>query len=148
MSTTVLQIIPINSEYIPDEVLQQKAEKYLSALFTDARIQTIASDEVEFIDQGEGIEEVHCNLCGESIALKDWQDVMDAAGETQYTDLYFVTACCGEKTSLNDLFYDTPAGFSKFALNVIEPEAELAEDQLHELQSILGVPLRIVWARY
>jgi len=73
---------------------------------------------------------------------------MDKAHETQFTDLYFVTPCCRQLSSLNDLVYNMPTGFSRFVAAVTDPEEELTGDQIQQVEGVSGMPTRIIYARY
>lgn len=67
---------------------------------------------------------------------------MDHAAGTQFESLSAVTACCGARTSLNDLRYVWPAGFASFVLEAMNPNiARISEEQLRKLSISLGCPL-------
>ncbi|MDR2906205.1 MAG: hypothetical protein LBU73_09650 [Helicobacteraceae bacterium] len=148
MSATILKIIPTNSTYAPEAILQDKAKTFLAKFYENKQIEIDTTDAIQFVDQGANFDSVFCNFCGESIEIKDWQNAMDKAYEKQFANLDFTTLCCNRKTSLNDLTYDMPAGFAKFQIKILEPIAEIEEKYLKELQQILGTTLRIIWARY
>jgi hypothetical protein len=148
MSSTVLKIIPTNPTYVPDKAKQDKAKIFLTKLYQNDQIEFLATDTIEFVDQGENFDSVSCNQCGHKIEMEDWQNAMDKAYEHQFTDLAFTTICCHKKTSLNDLTYHSAAGFAKFVMTINGPQNEMEEKQLLELQQILGTTLRIIWAHY
>ena len=70
------------------------------------------------------------------------------AFEKQFADLAFTTSCCHRLTSLNDLTYRMPAGFSKFVVTINEAEMQLSEAHLASLEELFGTSLKVVWARY
>lgn len=147
MSSTVLKIIPTYPVYVPDTAQQEKAEVFLRELYKDNEIVILETDTIEFIDQGENFESVSCNVCGQNIQLDDWQDQMNTAYQKQFTDLNFQTPC-RHHTSLNDLNYQSSAGFAKFSISISDAQRELAKNELDMLQELLGTSLRIVWAHY
>jgi hypothetical protein len=148
MSTSILKIIPTNSTFVPEKNQQEKAKDFLIELYKDKEIEVFVTDSVQFIDQGENFDNVLCNLCGQNIEIEDWQNAMNEAYEKEFTDLGFISLCCGKKTSLNDLAYEMPAGFAKFVITVSDPVDEIEEEKLNELQQILETKLKIIWAHY
>jgi hypothetical protein len=148
MPSTFLKIIPTNPSYVPDEMAQEEGRVILSKLYKPSEIEFHNTSEIEFIDQGSNFENVSCNLCQQEIDMEYWQSTMDKSFETQFSNLIFVTPCCSCNTSLNDLNYTSPAGFAKYVICIGNPERELEGMILQHLQTILGTPLRFVWAHY
>lgn len=148
MSSTILNIISTNPSYVPDKTKQDKAKDLLSKIYIEEKIEFNTTDTIEFIDQGSNFESVFCNLCGRTIEIEEWQNAMDKAYESQFTDLIFITHCCDKTTSLNDLKYEWPAGFGKFTISVSDAQTEIDEKDLKKLQDILSTTLRIIWAHY
>lgn len=148
MSSTVLKIIPSNPSYVPDRTKQDNAKYFLTQFYKIEKIEFSVTNTIEFIDQGENFESVSCNLCGRNIQIEGWQNEIDKAYTQQFTDLTFITPCCHKKTSLNDLIYKSAAGFAKFEMTIPDAQNELHEKELKELQDILGIKLRIIWAHY
>jgi hypothetical protein len=111
-------MIPTNPSYVPDTSEQNKAYNFLVKLYGNANIEFITTDTIEFIDQGENFDSLFCNLCGKTIDIEDWQNAMNKAYTTQFTDLTFITPCCNKKTSLNDLTYHSSAGFARFVMTI------------------------------
>lgn len=153
MSTTFLKIIPTSPSYVPDQAQQDLAKAYLDSIFKDHEIEFATTDSIEFIDQGENFESVSCNVCNRPISMEVWQEQMDMAYKTQFSNLDFVTPC-QHQTTLNDIHYNSPAGFSKFVIRIsepdteIDPENEVYKKNLKQLEFILGTPLKMIWARY
>jgi hypothetical protein len=71
MSSTVLKIIPTNPSYVPDKIQQDKAKIFLTKLFKNEQIEFITTDTIEFVDQGENLDSVSCNLCNQNIEIVD-----------------------------------------------------------------------------
>ncbi len=148
MSSTFLKIIPTNPSFEPGNETLAKAKKFLTSFYSSEQIEFIITPTIEFVDQGQNFENVSCNLCRQVIEVKDWQNVMDAAYEHQFTDLKFISLCCKKESSLNDLSYEKPAGFAKFVVCISDAQNELAKSEQLELQNILGTTLRVISARY
>jgi hypothetical protein len=148
MSSIVLKYIPTNPSYVPDSVQQDKAKHFLSKYYPNEQIEFKTTNSIEFVDPGETFESISCNLCGQNIEVENWQNSMGKAHAKQFTDLEYITPCCHNMTSLNDLTYHSAAGFAKFIMSISDARNELQETGLSELQHILGTPLRIIWAHY
>jgi len=148
MSSTVLKMIPTNPSYVPVASEQDKAYNFLVKLYGKSNIEFITTDTIEFIDQGENFDSLSCNLCGKNIEIEVWQNAMNKAYTTQFTDLTFTTPCCNRKTSLNDLTYHSSAGFAKFVMTIKDAQKELSEKDFKELQNIIVSPLRTIWVHY
>jgi hypothetical protein len=75
---------------------------------------------------------------------------MDAAYSHGFEDLRFETGCCATRTTLNDLLYEWPAGFARFALEVSGSGVDgfLSERELEALSCALMCAVRQVIARY
>jgi hypothetical protein len=77
-----------------------------------------------------------------------WQKAMSAAYQTHFSDLSVHLPCCNATSSLNDLLYDSPAGFARFELIVRNPNGRVEDAQLEQLEMVLGCTLREIWAHY
>ena len=74
---------------------------------------------------------------------------MDKAYEkTRFADLTITLPCCGNVSSLNDVLYEWPTGFARFQLKARNPGKGVEEATVHDLEEILGCPLRKIWARF
>lgn len=146
--STVLKIISTNPSYVPNKIQVNNAKYFLAKIYIKHQIEFITTDTIEFIDQGQNFDSVSCNLCRRNMEIEFWQNAMDEAYQKRFTDLTIVTPCCHKKTSLNDLNYHSAAGFAKFTMSISDAENELSEKDFKELQDILGVPLRNIWAHY
>lgn len=147
-SDTYLRIIPASPSFVPDGDRQKEARDFLQDLFPDLDINFSTSPTIEFIDAGSNFEDVFCHQCGAQIEVEDWQDAVSACYETHFEQLSFKTPCCSAEVSLNDLKYSWPVGFSKFSISVMNPQDELDEAALEDLQIILRTALRVIWAHY
>ena len=148
MSLTILKIISTNPSYVPENIQQEKAKAFLVELYKDKEVKFYTTDLTEFIDQGENVDNVSCNLCGQEIEIEHWQNAMDEAFERDFIDLDFITLCCHKKTSLNDLIYKMTAGFAKFVMTITDAENEIEKKDTNNLEEILETKLKIIWGRY
>lgn len=150
MSDNYLRFIPTDPTYVADSRTREQARAYLATVLPDATEVTVTvTDEVAYIDQGANFERVLCPQCGHELDAAWWQNAMDAAYETKFAILEIETPCCSTATSLNDLHYDRPAGFARFVLEAMNPKVrDVEEAEVAALSSILGTPLRRIWAHY
>jgi len=149
MSDNILKLIPIDPLFVPDEQAQQAALDLFSSWLPMAdAVSGTASDEVNFVDQGANWERVACPACGQALDEAIWQAMMDAGFPTHFADLTVTMPCCGAIGSLNDLQYEWPAGFARYVLEALNPAADLDENQLHQLEQIIGCRIRKIWAHY
>ena len=58
----------------------------------------------------------------------------------------YPTPCCGVKLSLDQLCYEWPQGFARFAIAVMNPNiGKINDNQKVEFEEILGVSLRVIY---
>lgn len=151
MTTTLLRLIPTDPRWTPAEDAAERARNVLRALLPGApEVRAFPGGPVAFVDQGELFERVSCRECGKTLETAWWQGAMDRAWESRFEDLSVETPCCRKHTTLNDLRYESDAGFASFILEARDlPTAEdLPPEQLRSLEEILGCKLRQIWAQY
>jgi len=148
MSDTYLKLISIDPHFVPDQIKEGKALEFLNKSFRTCETEFVNTDDVEFVDQGANFESVKCNYCEGDIDIEIWQNAMDEAYSTGFEDLSFLTPCCQKSTSLNDLIYEWPAGFAKFAMLITNPPVDINDEAVNELETILGTKIRKIWAHY
>jgi len=149
MSDNILKLIPVDPWFVPDYAARLAALDCLSTWFPEAdAVSGAESEDVNFVDPGLNLERIICQACGSELDLAIWQGLMDAAFETQFADLTVTMPCCGSALSLNDLHYDEAAGFARCVLEVLNPRADLSDEQCDQLEQMLGCPLRKIWAQY
>ena len=145
-----LKLIPLDPNFAPTNSQQEKGITYLAKQYKDKEITSTLKNEIEFVDPGQGLEAVTCNFCGQLIEFEFWTEQMDNASKGKFVDLEMVTPCCNKTTSLNDLRYYMPSGFSKFQIMVMDPDIEeqTANKLKSDLEAIFGNEMRIIWANY
>jgi hypothetical protein len=150
MSDFFLSLIPDDPTYVPPVEARAQALAALRArLPPPAQVEAQVFDEVTFVDQGSNFEKVLCPACEEDIT-EHWAGLMQAASESEFSDLSLSMPCCGRLTNLNALSYIPPAGFARFSLRAMNPNIGglLAAKDVSALEGILGCKLRQVYARY
>jgi hypothetical protein len=148
MSDIILKITPTEPAYIPDSSSENKCRLYLEELFGADQIELLETNDVEFIDPGQNLEHVYCNICNRELDLGYWSTIVDSASLNNFNDLTFLTPCCRNQASLNSLRYAMPAGFAKFSIQIMNLNFELSDEDIQQLQTILDTPLRTIWAHY
>lgn len=149
MPDNILKLIPTSPGYIPDAMAQRKVRDLLDLYLPEGTLVRISvTDEIRFIDQGSNWERVLCPICGTELNIEWWQQAMDDAYRTQFTNLSVRLPCCSAVSSLNDLDYEWPAGFARFVIEISNPNTDLDDQQMHSLERILGCKLRKIWAHY
>jgi hypothetical protein len=148
MADHFLILIPTDPHYIPQAEHAQAANDYLLSILPEAEdIVWVWSDYVEFVDPGDNFRRVICPACGTELHMPDWQQMMNTAFDNQFSDLNVTMPCCGAVGSLNDLHYEWPAGFARFTLEALNPNADLGEAQIYAIEGMLGCTVRKIWRR-
>lgn len=112
-------------------------------------VDVIVSDEICFVDQGEYFQKVSCPRCKAELSIDWWKAEMNRSFESKFEQMNVVTPCCALETSLNDLDYQFPAGFSRCRLEARHPkQREVPLEQLRELEQTLETPLRQIFCHY
>ena len=147
MSDNYLTLIPTDPYFVPTDEEMREAQAALAALVPNAG-QVIArvTPAPAFVDAGVNFQRVSCNECGSEIPQEAWVSAMQVAAQTDFADLGTLTPCCGARVSLNDLVYDWPQGFARFALEVMNPDVESVDAS--RIAQVVGHPLRLVWAHF
>ncbi|MDD5760080.1 MAG: hypothetical protein PHI06_13475 [Desulfobulbaceae bacterium] len=149
MSDNILKLIPSSPTYVPGESAINKAVDLIQVFLPLAEDISIEISEFpRFIDQGSNWERVTCPNCNAVIDIDWWQQAMDKAFKNGFKNLVVEVPCCNLEVSLNDLRYEWPAGFAKFSIEIRNPQIELSELKLKELEHILGSSIKKIWAHY
>jgi hypothetical protein len=149
MSDDFLRLIPTDPEYVPDPTAQAIARQMAALFLPQAQeINILTADEIQFVDQGANFERVLCPACGAELEESWWQKAMEQANEKSFLDLAVTLPCCGAVCSLNDLTYEWPAGFARFMIEAMNPQADLTDQQIGVLEEWTRCSLRKIWAHY
>jgi hypothetical protein len=148
MSDNWIILIPEDPRYVPDSYRQEQARALFAEIAPDVdEIKIRTSFSIEFVDCGGNFESVACPVCQEILPVEWWvdrveEDILD--GEFQL--FLYTLPCCDDKLTLNELKYDWPQGFSRFALEAMNPNiGSLHENTIKEFETILGSQLRVIY---
>jgi hypothetical protein len=148
MSVHYIHFIPAEPMFVPRSAAQHAAVDVLRAARPDADdISTNTGDYVTFVDCGENFERVGCPACDATLQVETWQALMDAdyADDLGFQLAPITLPCCGNVMTLNELRYEWPQGFSRFAMTAMNAGGEVPRDLLERLESVLGCRLRVIY---
>ena len=74
--------------------------------------------------------------------------VRDASDDGGFELRSWPMPCCGRHATLNELVYEWPQAFGRFALTAPDPGTELPVELFADLESTLGCKLRLVHQMY
>jgi hypothetical protein len=141
-------LVPQDPMYVPPRVACELARERFMQLAPDAdQIEIKLSENAQFFDCGANLERIICPDCRSEIPLDWWQNRMDV----DYTGGGFAlapysTPCCGAHRTLNDLIYEWPQCFGRFALDVMNPNiGKLDHEIVAEFEKILGERLHVIY---
>lgn len=139
-------LIPEDPRVVPDQAKRDRARDRLAEIARDAdEIEIKVSERVEFYDCGANFERVLCPACRSEIPIAWWQERMDEDYGNGFKLAAYATPCCGTDCTLNELVYEWPQGFARFALNAMNPNiGKLEERYKTELEGLLGTKLRVI----
>lgn len=146
VSSNFLKLIPTDPKYFPTDAQQNECEKLLKSIYPELTVKSQVTKQIEFVDQGENFEALYCNLCGKEMNIELWQEEMEKASVNNFNELSFTTSCCKTKTSLNDLKYEKPAGFSRFIISINGLSEEIGSKDIIKLEKILDTKLKTIWS--
>jgi hypothetical protein len=147
MSDNFIMLIPEDPRAVPSQACQQEALARLAEIAPDAdERELVLLEHVAFFDCGGNFERVLCPLC-KSDLTEWWSDRMsEDYAEGEFLLRTYPTPCCQDSIQLNDLVYEWPQGFARFALSIRNAGfGELELRHVRELSAILGLPLRLIY---
>ena len=152
MSDQLVRLIPSDPYFRVTERQAQEALRLIRQSIRADGIELRMQETPMFIDSRENMTSISCPCCRQLLDFGWWGDAMDKAYETDFMDLSVQLPCCGAKSTLQDLIYDFPCAFASFELEVRNPEsdrrpdARKPEDMLKQLEELLGIPMRVIYA--
>lgn len=142
MSDSFTVIIPTVPEFVPSEDDARRAALFISEHYrSDQPIEPRVSAEIAFQDNGENLSAISCPRCGISVE-KQWPAWMEAAAASGFADRRVRTDCCAFDTELNALDYQWPVGFSRFAIELMNPGGSITDQHMREIAILLKCPVR------
>jgi len=149
MSDHFIVLIPEDPQHIPSSAKQELARAKFAQIAPDAEGVSVKNFEtVTFFDCGANLERILCPSCGSEIPFDWWQKTMDADYDGGFRLSAFATPCCNSPRTLNDLVYEWPQGFGRFALTAMNPNTgKLDVADKKSIESALGAKLRVIHRR-
>jgi len=151
MSDNWITIILKEPNYVPEEIRRENARNRLMEIalkFDEVKI--FFSDQISFFDCGSNFDRIGCPNCNSDLPGNWWQETMSSDFENDTFKLEkYLTPCCNYSFSLNELIYDWPQGFGKFAIRAVNPDIGLLEKKhILELENILGTELLVIYGHF
>jgi len=154
MSDHWIVLIPKDPHFLPDEESRKAAlAKFAEVAPQSAEIDEIIYDSVQFIDCGGNFERVLCPFCAEEEEEEEepgeidtdwWHDIMDQdySEEDGFQLKKYPVPCCGRSLALNELEYEWPMGFARYALEARNTRiGSLSTQEIAGFEAILKAPL-------
>ncbi len=147
MSDNWITLVPEDATFVPTFEAVTEAERYLAEIAPDAdEIASKRFSEIQFFDCGANFERICCPTCKAEVDNEWWQETLDKDYEDGFTLQKNELPCCGAEHDLNELQYEWPQAFGKFALETMNPNiGQLPDTARQLLQNILGTSLRVVY---
>ena len=148
MSDYEVKIIPVDPFFSVSEREAQKVVRLLERKVKAGWVELNMRKRVEFVHCGQNLERISCPHCHALLDFDWWGEAMNAnyQRDSGFTDLSVKLPCCGNNSTLNDLVYDFPCGFSTVEFVIVNPEDTLSDRLISKVQSILGIDVRIIHA--
>jgi hypothetical protein len=147
MSDNWIALVPEDPRFVPDAAKQRRARERFAEIAPEAdEIELKVSENVVFFDCGVNLERICCPSCGAEIPVEWWQERMDKDHDDGFKLAAYSTPCCKKKATLNDLVYEWPQAFGRFAIDAMNPNIGKLDDKYkREFEKILGTKLRVIY---
>ncbi len=143
MSTRIHRFVPSDIDFVPPSAATAATITWLKTMVDAYLIEATEPDHITFFDCGAGLETVSCPTCGVDIGDLLWKDWMDAsyAEATGFTMSQKTLACCETTVALNQLIFDAPCAFGRFAIEITDTLTSLTDDEVAQLMNEAGSKL-------
>ncbi|MCC6683339.1 MAG: hypothetical protein IT445_20780 [Phycisphaeraceae bacterium] len=147
MSDNWIALVPDDPRFVPDAAKQNRARERFAEIAPEAdEIEIKVSEKVVFFDCGGNFERLGCPFCGVEIPVEWWQERMGEDHDDGFKLAAYTMPCCGKKSTLNELVYEWPQAFGRFAIDAMNPNIGKLDDKFkREFEDILGTKLRVVY---
>jgi hypothetical protein len=147
MSDNWIQLVPEDPTCIPRLAKQQLARaRFRKIAPLAAKIENVVYDTVQFFDCAANFERVLCPSCQQEISLGWWSERMNEDYNGGFALAELATPCCGANCTLNQLVYEWPQRFGRYALSAKNPSiGKLKAQDRRELEKILETKLSVVY---
>lgn len=147
MADNIVKLIPINYKFKADTTKIIAARKLLESTLKYDDIKICMSEYPEFADCGSNFESVLCPVCGVNLNMGWWEEQMDICYEKNFSDLSVILPCCGACSSMNDLDYRMPCGFSRLRIELLNPKNEITIEIIQQINKIFGIDFKRIDSR-
>jgi hypothetical protein len=147
MSDNWIALVPEDPRFVPDAAKQRRAHKRFAEIAPEAdEIEIKVSKKVVFFDCGGNFERICCPSCGAEIPVEWWQERMADDDDEGFKLAAYATPCCEKMVTLNELVYEWPQAFGRFAVDAMNPNIGKLDDKYkREFEKILGTKLRVIY---
>lgn len=153
MSSDIFKLIPTDARWQPNTVQAGRARDLLARLApaspdrTDQHIELCWHAEIEFVDCGSNLETITCPRCRTAIDTGWWSEQLSERYDHGFADLTTTMRCCRQELGFDELDYDWPCGFARFAIELWNPDRErFSSEELAELADALGHEVHLIVA--
>jgi hypothetical protein len=146
MHESKIYIIPQDEHFVPTPSAAQAAVSYLHELPGIEDIELINDGRIKFFDAGPGEMTITCPHCHEELDVEWWAARMtEDEGPDGHRVASYPLPCCGASATLNQLVYDAPQGFARFAIDIYnDAGVTLTDPQVKAIEALLGCAARVV----
>ena len=156
MTVTTVHFVPDDPHYTPGTPGISAAGAYLKENYpASPRVEALARNGVDLFFPGDNLMACACPSCKTDIPVGVWQTILaaDYDDDNGFMLLRQQMPCCGERLTVNELVFDWPLAFGKFALQITDPEFDTSKQDdakriAGELSPILGCNLIAVVGRW
>lgn len=152
MSDYYIKIIPTDPYCRVPETVAETVRAYLEDCMVAMSAEVVVHEAPAFVDCGGYLQKISCPFCGSDLFAEGWwTDAMNAAADSKelFAELEEQELpCCGRRASLNDLQYDYPCGFACTEFALLYPRERPRQEHIKELERMLGMQVRVIYARY
>jgi hypothetical protein len=155
VSDDYIRLIPTDPVWQPTPQNAAAAVAYVTGLFAEPgddvwAIEARFYDRPTVIDAGMYLERITCPRCHADIALSWFGDFVRRSGMS-FDRLDAQVPCCEAVISVNGLRFEEPMGFARFEVSVMNgtrAKNELDSEELAQVASVLGRPVKQILAHY
>ncbi len=148
MSDNYVIFISEDPNFQPTKSEDKEALKLANELNPDSEdINSEFFENSQFIDCGANLTSILCPHCKKEIDIEWWEERVSEDIEDDYFKLEnYILPCCGKSGNLNNLVYNMPQGFSKYKLEIMNPnKSEISQEEKNNFEKILKTKIKIIY---
>lgn len=143
MADFIYKFIPMNMDKRFDVVEKDLKTFFGQHIDSYEKLHLRFYESIQFIDCGQRFESVVCNHCQHSV-LKVWGELMDKSYQTGFSERHFITPCCHQETTLDQLIYYGDSGFATCSIDVWNPSEDIDDIEIQVLEKLFGCEYKCV----